>query len=58
MKKKQIDWDRLWDDHDTWWQNALLKQKRCKKCHHHIENEPDWEDQKKIIQKLVEKAIT
>jgi len=50
-----IDWAQLWTDFDVWFNKDRCK--RCKTCGHLEFNEPDWGQQMRKIQRLVNKQL-
>ena len=51
-----LDWAKIWDEVDTWYQLAC-KKKPCKHCGHTEHDYPEWEDQQKAIQRTVNKHL-
>lgn len=52
---KKINWKEIWSDFDKWIDNH--KRPCCDKCGKINYNHPEWEDQQKKIQQLVNKKI-
>ena len=47
------EWDKIWKEFDSWYEEAISRVKVCKKCHHIERSEIDWEDQKAMIECVV-----
>ena len=45
-----MDWDKVWEEFDKWYMKQINK--RCKTCNTLLK-EPEWETQKKVIQRIV-----
>lgn len=52
----KIDWKKVWRSFNSW-TDAAQRPCPCKECGHDKSEMPDWEDQKKKIQQLVNKQI-
>lgn len=52
----KLDWVKIWDEYDKWYSD-LAAIVHCKSCKHSHHNAPEWEDQMKKIEKLVEKHL-
>lgn len=54
----KIDWGPLWDAFDKACDEWRAKHSHtCKQCDHYTMGDPEWEDQMKIIQRLVTAEI-
>ena len=51
-----LEWAKIWDEVDGWYQNAHKKQ-QCKHCNHIEHQYADWEDQQKAIERIVNKHL-
>lgn len=51
-----IDWNKLWNDFDKWY-NKKVKPQRCTKCKYNKYNEPEWDEQQRQIQRLINAQV-
>lgn len=51
----RIDWKRVWKDFDSWCESR--QGDLCPECKRNRGEYPDWEEQMRRIQKLVNKQI-
>ena len=56
MKTKKIDWKKLWSEFDEEI-DLLNTREECSKCRQVKFEYPEWDDQMRIIEELVESAI-
>jgi hypothetical protein len=59
MKRKIklfIEWGRLWEEMDSWYQEAE-KTNHCKTCGKADRSYPDWDEQMSKIMELVEEQL-
>jgi hypothetical protein len=52
----KIDWKKVWIKFDEWI-STKGKSTRCKTCDHSESNFPDWEEQQRKIQQLVNAQV-
>ena len=55
--RKTIDWKKIWNKLDDWWQNSLRNKMSCKTCGHVKSLEIDWDEQQAKIQQLVNAQV-
>lgn len=53
MIRKTINWKKVWDEFGTWFMEESTKRNTCTKCNNIESCSPDWEEQERKIQKLV-----
>jgi len=51
----RIDWERVWKGFERWLKNR--EDGVCSKCNHMLSDYPDWEEQQKKIQQLVNNQL-
>jgi hypothetical protein len=60
MTKQALNWEQIWDEIDSWYQErskVLRRKTKCASCGHSTETDPEWDEQQKAIQRIVEKHI-
>lgn len=55
--KPRIDWKRVWDEFSVWWHAEVDKRKVCTTCGHRQNSDPEWPEQEKIIQRIVDRQL-
>lgn len=55
MTRSTLDWTKIWAECDAWYEQACHVRKSCKHCGHEDRDYPEWEDQQKAIQRIVNK---
>ena len=49
----KINWEKIWEDFETWMVKKEEANKRCSSCHHKSYDHPEWEEQQDKIKRLV-----
>jgi hypothetical protein len=52
----KINWKKVWVEWEKWW-SKKTKTKTCTLCGHSGIDIPEWEDQQKKIQQIVDKQL-
>lgn len=56
--KPRIDWAKVWDKHNDWWNAELAKRDQCTMCGNIPINDPDWTEQTKAIERIVNAQLS
>ena len=51
MRLDKLDWKDIWDSFNDWFQED--RSVICKHCDNRERNDPDWDEQAKAIQRIV-----